>query len=199
MEHQPQGGETHQPSPEQRERLQINGIIIPADDKQPLRQADLDPTSTDQFKELVGGDLELTALRYPPSSLYRNGNGNLDNLPGNRRATALLWMHSPALRYRDVVVGDALLVGPAGRSGKDTNVPQELANLLFDTKHFKVQVQSHEDPRWFDHGFRSDNWIDAYTFAFRLGMPRSAFDDVRVIPDEPPHQSQQKRPDDQQT
>lgn len=101
MEHQPEGGDTRQPSPEQRERLQINGIVIPADDKQPLRQADLDPTSASQFQDLVGGDIELATLRYPPSSLYLNQVGKRDQLAVNRRATALLWMHSPALRYQD--------------------------------------------------------------------------------------------------
>ncbi len=66
----------------------------------------------------------------------------------NHRATTLMWVHNSAFRNRDVVVGPALLVGPPNRHGDNRSVPEDLIDLLFNTKRYRVQLWTKSDPGW---------------------------------------------------
>ena len=121
MERNPGGGEL--PTPERREGLHINSIVIPADDEQPLRQSELSLGGLADRQQLVGGYIQAVNLGEPPARLYFNEDGKQIGMPPNKRATLLLWLHNPAFRHMDFIVGDAFVVGPVGRRSTDTSAP----------------------------------------------------------------------------
>lgn len=170
-------------SPEEGERLKVNSIVIPADTEVAMRREQIAPRLPD-YQAITGGSIERVSLENPAASLYVNEDGKLLELPLNRRATLLLWMHNPAFRYRDAIVGDALLIGPVDGDGYDTKVPDELANVLFETKRFRPEVQVHGESGWHGNDRRFDNWIDAYSYALDLSRRWTAVRDIRVVPGE---------------
>lgn len=169
---------------ERREGLHINSIVIPADDEQPLRQAELSFGGLADRQELVGGFIQGVDLPDPPARLYFNEEGKLMQLPPNKRATLLLWTHNPAFRYQDFIVGDAFIVGPARRSA-DTSVPDEYVHALFGATHFRVEVRPRGEAEWQAHPERFDDWVTAYEHAvgWSGAMPRHMLS-VRVVPEE---------------
>jgi hypothetical protein len=171
-------------SPEEGERLKINTIIIPADNELAMRLDEIGASHLPDYQAVTGGLIERVGLDNPPSSLYFNEEGKLLELPLNRRATLLLWMHNPAFRYQDLIVGDALLVGPADREGYDTNVPDALAATLFETKRFRTEVQVHGEGGWHGNDLRFDNWVNAYSYVLDLERRWTQVQDVRVVPEE---------------
>ena len=181
------GGEASS-TPEDREGLLINSIVIPAEEEQPL-QTQLLTTSLEDRQELVGGLIQAIDLADPPARLYCNEEGKVLELPMNKRATLLLWAHNPAFRYRDVLVGDVYLVGPVGRHSTDTSVPDEYVERLFEARQFRVEVKQHDDPEWHDQGARFDQWTTAYAHALGWGIGlgnrlQSRSVDVRIVPEQ---------------
>lgn len=172
------GGST---SPERRERLHINSIVIPADDEQPLRQAELSVGGLADRQELVGGFIQAVDLADPPARLYFNEEGKLMGLPPNKRATLLLWTHNPAFRYQDFIVGDAFIVGP-GRRSKDTSAPDAYVRTLFEATRFRVEVRPRGQAEWQEHPERFDDWMTAYEHAvgWGEGLPRHMLS-IRVV------------------
>ena len=158
------GGETS-PTPEAGEGLHVNNLVIPADDEQPLSRNQLPAAGLEDRQQLVGGLIQGVDLTDPPARLYCNEEGKVLELPLNKRATLLLWAHNPAFRYRDVIVGDAYLVGPVGRHSTDTSVPDEYVQRLFETRQFRVEVKQRDDAEWHDQGARFDQWLQ------RMRMP----------------------------
>ena len=182
------GGEAS-PTPEEREVLHINSVVIPADEEQSLRQNQLLTTGLEDRQQLVGGLIQGIDLREPSARLYCNEEGKVMELPMNRRATLLLWAHNPAFRYRDIIVGDAFLVGPVGRHSTDTNVPDEYVQTLFEARQFRVDVQPHGDSEWHEHPERFDQWDRAYEHALGWGIgfgdqQRHDIADVRIVPEQ---------------
>ena len=171
-------------SPEEGERLKIHSIIIPADNELAMRQAEIGASHLPDYQAVTGGLIELVGLDNPPSSLYFNEEGKLLELPMNRRATLLLWMHNPAFRMRDVIVGDALMVGSVDSEGYDTSVPDELAKMLFEAKRFRPEVQVYGEDAWHGNQRRFDNWMDAYGYVLDLERRWTQVRDVRVVPEE---------------
>jgi hypothetical protein len=170
-------------SPEESERLKINSIIIPADDEAMMRQEQIGASHLPDYQAVTGGLIEHIELEDPPSGLYINEEGKLLELPVNRRATLLLWMHNPAFRYRDVIVGDALVAGPTDGEGYDTNVPDELAKTLFDAKRFRTEVRVYGEDGWHGNDRHFNNWVDAYGYVLDLGRRWTQVRDVRVVPE----------------
>ncbi len=170
-------------TPEEGERLKINSIIIPADNEVALQQGQIDTSDLPNYQAITGGPIEHVELTDPPASMYVNEEGKLLHLPMNRRATLLLWMHNPAFRYEDFVAGDALLVGPGDDNGYDTNVPEDLAHLLFSATRFRTEVQVHGEDGWHGNDQRFNNWVAAYSHVLELGHRWTSVKDVRVIPE----------------
>jgi hypothetical protein len=170
------------PSPERREGLYINSIVIPADDEQPLRQSELPREGLADRQQLVGGYIQGVDVGDPPGRLYFNEEGKYMDLPPNKRATLLLWVHNPAFRHQDVIVGDAFLVGPAKRSA-DSGVPDEYVQALFNATSFRVELRSPGATEWQAHPERFDDWATAYEHAVGWSeAPRDTLT-VRVVPE----------------
>lgn len=185
MERTPhQGGETPR-TPEQGELLRINTIVIPAGDRQPLRLDQVNPTSLGDYQQLVGGHIETVPLDDPPTNMYLNEEGKLDQLPINARATLLLWMHNKAFRYNDYIAGDAFLTGPINEDSTDTSVSADLVRMLTEAGQFRVELQTAGDPEWYGNLRRFDAWTDAYAYALTLGQHWSQVEDMRVVPEDP--------------
>jgi hypothetical protein len=162
----------------------ITAIVVPVDPREPLRLEQIDRTDLDAYRRLVDGHLEVISLDRPPASLYLNEEGKLLALPVNPRATALLWMQNTAFRGRDVVAGPAFIVGPADRDGYDRSTPQDLIDLLFDTKRYRVQVKAEAvDQWWRSTGQVFTGWFDAYIHGLRLAGSAADWSDVRVVPE----------------
>lgn len=170
--------------PEEGERLKIHSIVIPADEESAMRQAEIGASHLADYQAITGGLIEHIELQNPLSSLYINEEGKLLELPVNRRATLLLWMHNPAFRMRDLIVGDALLVGPADSEGYDTNVPDALTATLFEAKRFRTEVQVHGEDGWHGNDLHFDNWVNAYSYVLDLERRWTQVRDVRVVPEE---------------
>jgi hypothetical protein len=185
MEHQPRpGGDELPPTPEQREHLRINSIVIPADEHEPLRQADLGIANLQEYQQIVDGYIEAISLDDPSSTLYCNEEGKQAGLRMNPRATLLLWAHQPAFRFFDYVAGDALLTGPIDEHGDDTDVPHDFVQTFFQATRFRTEVQTRGDPGWYGNDLRFHRWTDAYGHVLNLARNWSLVEDVRVLPDE---------------
>jgi hypothetical protein len=169
--------------PEEGERLRINGIVIPADEELGVRQDQLGASNLPDYQRVVGGLIEHLALENPASGMYFNEEGKLRDLPLNRRATLLMWMHNPAFRYEDFVTGDALLVGPVDPNGYDTNAPDDFAQMLFEARRFRAEVETYGEAGWHGNERRFDNWVDAYSYVLDLGRRWTSVRDVRVVPE----------------
>jgi hypothetical protein len=175
-----------QSTPERREGLRINSIIIPADYGESLRQDELPREGLAQRQELVGGYIQGVELIEPHARLYCNEDGKFLQLPLNKRATLLLWAHNPRFRYQDYIAGDAYMVGPVRRSA-DSSVPDEYVHTLFKATRFRVELKPHASDKWVEHPERFDKWDQAYEHAFGWGLGLSAlqghgFADARVVP-----------------
>ena len=175
------GGEGLDSTPEQGERLRINSIVIPAVETDELRQDELDATSLAERQGLVGGLIEPLDLVEPPACMYMNEEGKQLELPVNRRATLLAWVHNRDFRYRDVIVGDVLLVGRADKHGQDTTVPDEFIELIFTATRLRAEVRLQGDDEWREQGAIFDTWMRAYDYALRLGRDTDRVADVRVV------------------
>lgn len=184
MEHrQPQGGEAL-PTPEAREALRINSIVIPAEDEQPLRRQEVGVADLDAYQALVGGNIEAIGLDDPPGSMYFNGDGKQLDLPVNGRATLLLWAHVSELRFRDFIVGDAFLTGPLDRDGNDTDVSDDFTKLFFETSELRIAVRTYGDPKWYTNDLCFDDWSAAYAYALDLGRRWTQVEDIKVVTDQ---------------
>lgn len=168
-------------SPEQREGLYINSVVIPADDEQPLRQGELPKEGLAERQQLVGGFIQGVDLGEPAARLYCNEDGKYMQLPVNRRATFLLWVHNPPFRNQDFIVGDAFLVGPAKHSA-DTSVPDEYVQTLFKATSFHVELRQEGSDEWQRHPQQFDDWVAAYEHAIGWSGTPGTDLHVRVIP-----------------
>ena len=91
MENYPPEGGLNQPlTPEQREHLRINTIVIPADEHEPLRRGAVGVANVRDYQQAVGGYIESMSLDNPSSTLYVNEEGKQAGLRINPRATMLL-------------------------------------------------------------------------------------------------------------
>lgn len=162
----------------------ITGIIIPAQEREPLVAHRIPISNAAEYRRIVGGDLEIVSFENPSASLYVNEDGKRDGLALNGRATILMWAHQRALRFYDVIAGDALLVGPADDANKDTDAPETYVRILLEAHRFRADVQVHGDPGWYGNELRFDRWTDAYDHVLKLAHRWTAVCDVRVVPDE---------------
>ena len=160
----------------------ITAIAIPADISQPLRRVEIRPGESLVYRYLVGGNLEVVSLDLPPASLYVNEEGKLKGLPINHRATSVLWMHSPVFRDKDIIAGDAFIVGPVDEHGNDLSAPPELQALLLDTSSYCAEVKTYGDERWYTNRLVFDSWELAYAYALDLADRWTLVEEIRVVP-----------------
>ena len=161
----------------------IHAIQIPADEQRPLYKVTLN--NLESMQSAVGGLIEFMDIDRPEASLICNEEGKLLGLPMNRRATLLLWVHLTRWRGHDALAGDVLIVGRPNDKGDTQNVPQELVDLLFNTKRFKYEVTTYDSlETWSGNQRRYDDWVTAYNDGLALASRWFAVNDVRVVPAE---------------
>lgn len=99
----------------------------------------------------------------------------------NRRATTLLWVHDQASRGREVIFGDAVIVGPPDDDGNPTNVPEELVDLLLHTSHYRVLVQYQGETQFYGTLRTFDAWFEAYGYSIYIDWRLSQVEEVWVV------------------
>ncbi|GGF18451.1 DUF3846 domain-containing protein [Subtercola lobariae] len=162
------------------------GIFIPADDSVELTLREF--SSLPDYQTAVGGFIEAVDLvqpRFALSTLIMNEEGKLDGLPINKRATLLLWIHQPALRFRDEIVGDAILVGTANIRGGYSDVPPRLRSLLFDLTEFTIETVSEtsDSTKRVQHLGSFSSWVNAYVVALDVATAMPSETQVCVVPE----------------
>lgn len=182
MENSPEGAAP--PGGERREGLMIEAVVIPADDREPVRAAELLAGGLEDRQRLVHGDIEALDLDQPRCRLFMNEYGQQLDLPINRKTTLLTWMHHPAHRYTTVIVGDVVMVG-SGRGELDTGVPEEYKRI-FEAEQLKVELRLPGTEAWREHPERFGDWFSAYdnglAWAYSLAKKASGDrGDVRVV------------------
>jgi hypothetical protein len=144
------------------------GIFIPADDSVELTIGEF--SSLQDYQMSVGGyieTLELVEPQFAISTLIINEEGKFLPAPPNKRATLLLWIHRPALRFRDEIVGDAILIGQADARGNITNVPLRMISLLLETSSYVIEmVRTNSDStKRVQRTGPFKRWVNAYVVA----------------------------------
>ncbi|MEV7321255.1 DUF3846 domain-containing protein [Streptomyces sp. NPDC093970] len=159
----------------------ITAIVIPVDPGQPIRLQQLETSDIDAYQQIVGGNLQIVGLERPSAGMYLNESGKLNRMRVNHRATTLVWVHNSAFRNHDVIVGSALIVGPPNRHGDDTSAPQDLTDLLFNTKRYRVQLWTGSDSRWTSDPEVFTDWTEAYRYALQQVETQEGAQEVRVV------------------
>jgi hypothetical protein len=159
----------------------LSAIVIPAEDRQPLRLEQFGVNDLDARQRLVGGYIEVIRLERPTAVLYVNEDGRLLELPANRRATVLLWVHNRAFRGHDVILGDAFILGPPDDNGNATTAPQELVNLLFHTERYRVLIQNQGEEQFYGTLRILGSWIEAYRYGVDLAGRLSQVEEIQVV------------------
>jgi len=161
----------------------ITAIVIPADLDKPVRQQQLNRTDLDAYRQVVGGNLQLVHFGQPEAVMYMNEEGKAEGMALNHRATALLWVYNPAFRGRDVVVGPTFILGPPDGRGDDTSAPDDLVDLLFKVRRYRIQIQTGRTSGWHTMKTVFTDWFLAYQEALDLVVERTLVEEVRVIPE----------------
>lgn len=159
----------------------ITGILLPCEEEQPVKRVEFDAENHTTIQEMVGGTFEAFNLDEPPASILANDEVMLWSLPFNHRATVLLWQHAKGLRGKAYISGDAVLTGMPDGRGRTKSVPQQLIELLLETKSYAVEFLHHPDGPWSRKGVPFDNWFDAYNYAIIHEETFATVRNARVI------------------
>lgn len=157
------------------------GIYIPADESKVLEFRLFGQLN--EYQEAVGGWVECIDLETPPATFFVNEEGKIQNLPQNRRATLALWLHNRGMHGRDVLCGNAVLIGqPDDEEGETQDIPDELVAILMRTDSYKLEVETMDAPGvWNGNQARYGNWVDAYNAALGLYERWTLATNVRVL------------------
>lgn len=158
----------------------IHAIQIPVDEDRPLYKVAIENLTG--MQDAVGGYIEVIDLGPLTASLIVNEEGKLMKLPINRRATLLFWLLFPSIRGRDVIAGNALIVGHPDSTGNTTDAPPNVVELLFDTKSYKAEFQTFDDPDKFNGNLRRfDDYFEAANYALCKADSWTAVQRTRVV------------------
>jgi hypothetical protein len=159
----------------------IHAIQIPVDEERPLYKVAIDGLKA--MQEAVGGYIEIVDLTPLNASLVVNEEGKLMRVNINRRATLLFWLLFPSIRGRDVIVGDALIVGYPDSQGNTTDAPKAVVDLLFETKSYKAEFQTFDDANKFNGNMRRfEDYFEACNYALLKAQSWTAVERTRVVP-----------------
>lgn len=162
--------------------VSIVGIHVPADIDRPLDAVEYDAGDLALVRGVACGNAEAIALSIPRGTIYANEDGGRLRLPINRRASMLVAASTPS-RRGTVVLGNALLVGPADEEGRDTSAERDYRAVLLDeTDEYRVELVSAQDtPWWQSIGSRWRGPFAAYREGLKVAavFPEMA---VRVVP-----------------
>lgn len=156
------------------------GVIIPADIESAVRQQQFNDLH--DYQAAVGGLIEAIDLDHPPMSFFANEEAKLIGLPINQRATALWWLHVPAVYGIDFLAGDVVLIGRPDEEGDTQSAPDEFVRLLLEPTTYRVQVQTADSGNaWSGNGRRFDSYFAAATYAIDLNHRWTQVTAARVV------------------
>lgn len=87
-----------------------------------------------QMQAHVGGWIEAVSL--DGGTMYINEEGKLRGLPFNWVATEVATVHGAIARNRDLIVGNAIVLGPTDDNGDDTAIPDDLKRHFYEVMGF---------------------------------------------------------------
>ena len=158
----------------------VTGIVIPHETRLEIFTHEF--TGLTSYQAAVGGYIEPVTIEQPRMTIFANEEGTVHQLPINRRATCLWWLLSPSARGHDILVGDIALVGSRGGARSTTDLPSDFVELLFETKHYKIEVQPVTEPKaWFGNQARFETYFEAAIYALDLQERWTQICDVRVV------------------
>ncbi|MGO4470384.1 DUF3846 domain-containing protein [Arthrobacter sp. M-10] len=158
----------------------IHAIQIPVEEDRPLYKVAIENLAG--MQAAVGGYIEILDLGPLLASLVVNEEGKLLKQEINRRATLLFWLLFPSIRHHDVIVGDVLIVGHPDKDGNTTDAPANVVKLLFETKSYKAEFQTYDDPDKFNGNLRRfDDYFETANYALGKAEAWSAVQRVRVV------------------
>jgi hypothetical protein len=161
----------------------LHAVQIPQDEDRPLYKVAVDGLSG--MQEAVGGYIQVIDLTPLNASLVLDEEGKLKSKEINRRATLLFWLLFPSIRHRDVVVGDAIIIGQPDEQGNSTDVPESLVKLLFETKSYKAEFQTLDDANKFNGNMRRfEDYFEAANYALAKSEAWTMVERCRVVPAE---------------
>lgn len=161
----------------------FHAIQIPVDEERPLYKVAVE--GLDGMQAAVGGYIQVIDLTSLNASLVMDEEGKLAQKPINRRATLLFWLLFPSVRHRDVIVGDAIIVGQPDKDGNTTDVPPKVVDLFFGTKSYKAEFQTYDDPNKFNGNMRRfEDYFEAANYGLGKAESWTAVQRVRVVPAE---------------
>lgn len=156
------------------------GVIIPADIESAVRQQQFNDLH--DYQAAVGGLIEAIDLGHPPMSFFANEEAKLIGLPINQRATALWWLHVPAVYGIDFLAGDVVLIGRPDEEGDTQSAPDEFVRLLLERTTYRVQVQTADSGNaWSGNGRRFDSYFAAAKYAIDLSHRWTQVTAARVV------------------
>jgi hypothetical protein len=160
----------------------LKGIVIPADPDKEAYLEEIERGCREQYQWLVAGDYEIVHLHNPDCSLFMNRTGTIRTKKANPRATAFVYVHRPELNGEDIVLGDAFILGPKDKRANDTDAPEQLRTLLFDTHSFVIEAQAAHDAPVMRSTKHFDTWERAYDEAVEVAKYWGLSNGVRVVP-----------------
>lgn len=159
----------------------VKGIYIPMDESENLEIRQYDGLSA--YQRDVDGNIEATDFVRPEATIFSNEEALLIGLDINRRASLLLWLHNSRYRGHSALRGNVVIIGRPDDDGNTQSVPDELVELLFNTKYFKYQVTTIDSPEvWCGNQVTFHDWVDAYNSALVKASRWALVEEVRVLP-----------------
>lgn len=156
------------------------GIFIPSDQETPLQQREF--RTLEDYQQAVGGYIEAVDLPDAGATMFVNEEGLLRRLPFNPRATFLWWFWVPAARNKEMLVGDAVVVGTSDRRGDETDIPSELAACLLNPHGHRIEVLTHGDPKRYANTATYPDYFEAAVWGMSLLERWTLTDKVRIRP-----------------
>lgn len=164
--------------------MKIKGIVVPHDEEQQLQLVEIEQGNYRDIQSHVGGTFDVIDIQRPTlTSVFIHDEGKIIGLPLNRRATMLLWASDAKWRGYDIIVGDALILGPPDEEGETTAVPGEVEDLLLHTDEYKMEVQTTGNgDSWDGNQLRFTDPFTALNHVLALAERWTAVEQVRIVP-----------------
>lgn len=157
----------------------VKGLIIPAEASARIEERGFE--RLEEYQAVVGGWIEPVDIPDLRSTIYVNEGGLIRQLPLNSRVTFLWWYHVPEARQRAMLVGEAVVVGWPDQNGDNTDVPEELVQLLRADARFVIEARPSSDDEW-SRDERSYEYVDATVWAMLLIERSEGRLEVRIVP-----------------
>lgn len=152
----------------------VQGIIIPADDKAPLRAATFE--MPEDFDRAVDEWAEAVHIPHVGVRMHLNLEGSNRQLSYNRRATFLWWFYIPGVRGEARLLGDIVLVGLAHNEEESADLTIEIRRQLLEPGVYRVRSRERGGGRWHEEPIDRDDYLETVIWATLLMEMSSALE-----------------------